>query len=54
MSDIDIAQAAEIKPIGEIAGKLGIPDNALMPYGHTKAKVDVNYIKSLKDKPDGS
>ena len=53
MSDIDIAQAAEIKPIGEIAGKLGIPDNALMPYGHTKAKVDVNYIKSLKDKPDG-
>jgi len=53
MSDIDIAQAAEIKPIGEIAGKLGIPDDALMPYGHTKAKVDVNYIKSLKDKPDG-
>ena len=53
MSDIDIAQAAEIKPIGEIASKLGIPDDALMPYGHTKAKVDVNYIKSLKDKPDG-
>ncbi len=53
MSDIDIAQAAEIKPIGDIADKLGIPNDALMPYGHTKAKVDLNYIKSLKDKPDG-
>lgn len=53
MNDIDIAQAAAIKPIGEIASKLGIPDDALMPYGHTKAKVDLNYIKSLKDKPDG-
>lgn len=53
MSDIDIAQAAEIKPIGEIADRLGIPNDALMPYGHTKAKVDLNYIQSLKDKPDG-
>ncbi len=53
MSDIDIAQAAEIKPIGDIADKLGIPNEALMPYGQTKAKVDMNYIKSLKDKPDG-
>ena len=53
MSDIDIAQAAEIKPIGEIADRLGIPNDALMPYGHTKAKVDLNYIQTLKDKPDG-
>lgn len=53
MNDIDIAQAAEIKPIGDIAAKLGIPNDALMPYGHTKAKVDLNYIKTLKDKPDG-
>lgn len=53
MSDIDIAQAAEIKPIGDIADRLGIPNDALMPYGHTKAKVDLNYIKTLKDKPDG-
>ena len=53
MNDIDIAQAATIKPIAEIAGKLGIPDDALMPYGHTKAKVDLNYIKTLEDKPDG-
>ena len=53
MNDIDIAQAATIKPIGEIADKLGIPNDALMPYGHTKAKVDLNYIDTLKDKPDG-
>ena len=53
MSDIDIAQAAEIKPIGDIADRLGIPNDALMPYGHTKAKVDLNYIQTLKDKPDG-
>ncbi len=53
MNDIDIAQAATIKPIAEIAGKLGIPDDALMPYGHTKAKVDLNYIKTLENKPDG-
>ncbi|MBX2883377.1 MAG: formate--tetrahydrofolate ligase, partial [Granulosicoccus sp.] len=53
MSDIDIAQAATIKPIGEIAAKLDIPDSALMPYGHTKAKVDLDYIKSLENRPNG-
>lgn len=53
MNDIDIAQAATIKPIGEIADKLGIPNDALMPYGHTKAKVDLKYIETLKDKPNG-
>lgn len=53
MNDIDIAQAATIKPIGEIADTLGIPNDALMPYGHTKAKVDLKYIETLKDKPNG-
>ncbi len=53
MNDIDIAQAATIKPIGEIADKLGIPNDALMPYGHTKAKVDLNYIDGLKNQKDG-
>lgn len=53
MNDIDIAQAATIKPIGDIADKLGIPNDALMPYGHTKAKVDLNYIDSLKGNKDG-
>jgi formate--tetrahydrofolate ligase len=53
MSDIEIARAAAIKPIGEIADKLSIPNDALMPFGHTKAKVSLDYINSLQDKPDG-
>ena len=53
MSDIEIARAATAQPIGDIAGKIGIPDDALMPYGRTKAKIDPQYIASLQDKPDG-
>lgn len=52
-SDIEIAQAATAKPIGEIAARLSIPDDALSPYGRTKAKIDLHHIDSLKDKPDG-
>ena len=53
MSDIEIARAATAKPIGEIARQIGIPDDSLMPYGRTKAKIDPQYIASLQDKPDG-
>ena len=53
MSDIEIARAAEIRPIREIADKLGIPNESLMPYGHTKAKVSLDYIDSIQDRPDG-
>jgi len=52
-SDIEIAQKAKIKPIGEIAKKLGIPNEAISPYGHYKAKVSLEYIDTLKNKPDG-
>jgi formate--tetrahydrofolate ligase len=52
-SDIEIAQAAKMRPIGEIAAKLGIPDEALSPYGRYKAKVGLDYVGSLKDRPDG-
>ncbi len=52
-SDIDIAQQAEIKPIGEIADKLGIPDSAIQPYGRTKAKIELDYLDTLADRPDG-
>ncbi len=52
-SDIEIARAAKVKPISEIAGKLGIPSEAIIPYGHTKAKVTLDFIKKLEDKPDG-
>ncbi len=53
MSDIEIAQNAPIKPITEIAAKLNIPAEALSPFGHTKAKVDLNYIDSLEGRADG-
>src|ERR1043165_8648119 len=52
-SDIEIAQASKMKPIREIALKLGIPDSAISPYGHYKAKVSLEYIDSLKGKKDG-
>ena len=52
-SDIAIAQAATMRPIGEIAAKLGIPDEALSAYGRFKAKVGLDYVDSLKDKPNG-
>jgi formate--tetrahydrofolate ligase len=53
LSDIEIAQKAKMKPIGEIAGKLGIPDSAIEPFGRTKAKISLDYIETLKGKPDG-
>jgi len=52
-SDIGIAQNATLKPIGEIAARLGIPASSLENYGHYKAKIALDYIDSLKDKPDG-
>ncbi len=53
-SDIEIAQAATMRPIGEVAAdKLGIPDEALSPYGRYKAKISLDYIRSLKDRPNG-
>src|SRR5262245_45856902 len=53
-SDIEISQAAKKTPILEIAKKrLGIDAENLDPYGHYKAKVSMDYIKSLKGKPNG-
>ncbi|HAN63631.1 MAG TPA: formate--tetrahydrofolate ligase [Rhizobiales bacterium] len=53
-SDIDIAQAAAMRPIGQVAAdKLGIPDEALSPYGRYKAKISLDYIRTLADRPDG-
>ena len=52
-SDIEIAREAMQKPIAEIGDRLGIPQGALLPYGHTKAKIDLGYIDSLSDRKDG-
>jgi len=53
-SDIEISQAAKKRPIMDIAReKLGIAPENLEPFGHYKAKVSMDYIKSLQAKPDG-
>ena len=52
-SDIEIAQKATLKPVNEIASRLGIPHEALDPYGHYKAKISLEYINSLASRPDG-
>ena len=53
-SDIEISQAATMRPILDVAkDKLGIDADDLIPYGHYKAKVSLDYIDSLKDRPDG-
>jgi formate--tetrahydrofolate ligase len=53
-SDIEIAQAAKKRPIMELAKeRLGIAAENLEPYGHYKAKLSMDFIKSLKSKPNG-
>ena len=52
-SDIEIAQAATPHPISKIAANLGIPDSALEPFGRTKAKISLNFIDTLANRPDG-
>ena len=53
-SDIEIAQAAKMERITQVAkDKLGIGDEHLEPYGHFKAKISLDYLNSLKDRPDG-
>ena len=53
-SDIEISQAAVMRPIIEVAEeKLGIPPEHVLSYGHYKAKISLDYIDSLKDRPDG-
>jgi formate--tetrahydrofolate ligase len=53
-SDIEIAQAATLRPVIELAkDRLGIDAEHLIPYGHDKAKIRLDYINGLKDKADG-
>ncbi len=52
-SDIEIARAATMQPIGEIGAKLGIPDVDLFRYGPYKAKLSADFVNSVQDKPDG-
>ncbi|MBX5459863.1 MAG: formate--tetrahydrofolate ligase [Steroidobacteraceae bacterium] len=52
-SNIEIAQAAKMKRITEIAKKLGIDEENLEPYGRYKAKLSLDYIEQLQSRPDG-
>jgi formate--tetrahydrofolate ligase len=53
-TDIEIAQQAKLRRIAELAReRLGIPDEALEPYGHYKAKIALGYLDSLASRPDG-
>jgi formate--tetrahydrofolate ligase len=54
LSDIEIAQQAKLKRIAALAlERLGIPEENLEPYGHYKAKISLEYLDSLKGRPDG-
>lgn len=53
LSDIEIANSVQMKPIKEVAEKLGIAENALSLYGNYKAKISAGQLEALKDKPDG-
>jgi len=53
LSDIEIAQAAKIKPIREIAQSIGIDDKYLELYGNYKAKIQLEILEDLKNKPSG-
>ena len=52
-SDIDISRAATPKPITEIAAAAGIPPEYLEPYGDVKAKIKLEILDALKDRPSG-
>ena len=52
-SDIEIARASTMKPIVEVASKIGIPQDSVLNYGHYKAKISLDFVKTLEQKPDG-
>jgi formate--tetrahydrofolate ligase len=53
-TDLDIARAATLKPVAEIAARAGIPASALEPYGKYKAKIGLDFIGTQADRPDGA
>ena len=53
MTDIEIAESANVKPIKEIAAKIGLSEDDISPYGKYVAKVPLNVLDKLKDKEDG-
>ena len=52
-TDIEIARAATLRPIGEIAARAGLSDEVLQPYGRHVAKISLDHLTGLADRPDG-
>ena len=50
-SDLEIARKATLKPLGEIAGSMGLPTEFMQPYGDDVAKIKLEAIEALKDRP---
>ena len=53
-SDLEIARAARLRPIREVAEAAGIPGEALEPYGRFKAKIGLDFVQAQEDRPDGA
>ena len=53
MSDIEIARKASLRPIPEIGAKLGIDEESLIPMGRSVAKLDLDFINKIDERPDG-
>jgi len=53
LSDLDIARRADMKPIAEVAETLGVGSDTLVPYGHTKAKVSLDFCHEVQKRPPG-
>ena len=51
--DLAIARRANLKPIAEIAAKLGIPEQQIEPYGRHKAKISRSFLREIEDRPPG-
>ena len=52
-TDIAIAQSAKMLRIAQVAQKLGVEEEYMEPYGHWKAKISLEFLDTLKDKPNG-
>jgi formate--tetrahydrofolate ligase len=52
-SSIEIAQAATLQPVSDVAAGLGIPEAAIVPFGRTKGKVALSYLSTLADRRQG-
>jgi len=53
-SDLEIARAATLRPIAEIGAELGVPADALEPYGRFKAKIGLDFVRGVQDRKDGA